>query len=193
MRGVSKNIVNLKRYVPDLINTLPEMKASYESQEKELQLLKEQIQDIKNQFQIDTATWGLDWWEDWYGIEINHELSYESRRAVLRAKRRGKGTTTPKRIEMVAEAFSNGICDVILHNEEYYFIIKFISTIGVPPRINDLENAINEIKPAHLGVTYEFTYNTYDDVKNHKWTNDELKSYTYEGIRTSKDIKAKGV
>ena len=175
MRGVSKNIVNLKRYVPDFISALSEMKASYESQEIELQLLKEQIQDIKNQFQINTATWGLRLYEDKYGLTYNPSLSYEERREILKAARRGRGVINTEKIKLIAEAFSGGECNVIRHDKESYFTIQFVGVKGIPRNMQGLINELKKDKPSHLGFDFKYTYTNWNylDSKNLSFDNAE--------------------
>ena len=43
-------------------------------------------------------------------------------------------------------------------------IIKFISIIGIPKRLDDLKIAIEKVIPCHLGVSYEFKYNILNDL-----------------------------
>ena len=62
-------------------------------------------------------------------------------------------------------SFSGGEVEVNPHLEEDYFVIKFVSTKGIPPKIEDLYNLIEEIKPAHLDVEYGFKYNTVYDLR----------------------------
>jgi len=123
---IKKYIVDLNTYVPTFISELSEIKAIYDVEGLELGLLKYQLEDIKRQFRIETATWGLDWWEDKYGIETNSFLTYEERREFVKAKKCGRGTTTKAMIKTTAERFSGGECKIIEHNEQYYFTVNFI-------------------------------------------------------------------
>jgi hypothetical protein len=56
--------------------------------EDELGVLNFYIKDLKRQFHIDTATWGLFMWEKELGIETNIHLSIERRREIVKAKLR---------------------------------------------------------------------------------------------------------
>lgn len=104
---------DLMRYMPDYYITSKVMKELEHSNSLELGRLNYKIKDIKNQLWIDTATWGLSYWEKEYGIEINLSLGYEQRREVLKAKKRGQGTTTKQMIKNVAETFSGGEVNII--------------------------------------------------------------------------------
>lgn len=76
---------DLMRYMPDYYITSKVMKELEHSNSLELGRLNYKIKDIKNQLWIDTATWGLTYWENEYGIETNLNQSYEQRREVLKS------------------------------------------------------------------------------------------------------------
>jgi len=129
-----------------------------------LDKLYEDIIDIRNQLFIDTATWGLEMWERFCGIPTDLSQSYASRREVIKAKLRGVGTVTRAMIESVAEAYEGGDVQVIEQLDQYRFVVKFISTRGIPANLDSLKEVINEIKPAHLSVVYEFTYLSFGEL-----------------------------
>ena len=60
------------------------------------------------QLDLNTATWGLDYWEDAYGIPREAGKDYAYRRTRILSKMRGSGTTTAALIQNVAESFING-------------------------------------------------------------------------------------
>ncbi|WP_364149028.1 putative phage tail protein [Paenibacillus sp. LPE1-1-1.1] len=45
--------------------------------------------------------------------------------------------------------------------------IKFVSTLGIPANLADLETIIRETLPAHLAVSYVFTYKTFGDLEGY--------------------------
>lgn len=138
--------------------------------------LKQATQDLFNQLFIDTATWGLRYWERYLNIQTDISKPYDYRRTVIKSKLRGSGTTTVAMIKNVAESFSNGTVDVIENSSNYSFTIKFVGTLGVPPNLEDFKKVIEEIKPAHLAVNYEFTYLTWSEFDNYNKTWDEWDS-----------------
>lgn len=122
-------------------------------------------QEVEKQLFIDTATWGLALWERIYGIETELEKPIEERRSVVKAKRRGAGTTTVEMIKNVSESFVNGEVAVEEHNSEYRFDIIMLSVIGIPPNMQDFKKIIEEIKPAHLNYAIIIKYNTWGMAK----------------------------
>lgn len=143
-----------------------------------------QLQNTLNQFFIDTADFTLERWEKEFGIEVNTNLDSAYRISRIKSKMRGQGTCTITLIKNVADSFTNGDVDVIEDNINYQFTIKFTSILGIPPNMDDLRKAIEDIKPAHLGVTFEFTYNTYSILSNQTYSS--LSSFTNDDLRTYK-------
>jgi hypothetical protein len=141
------------------------------------------IEDLRKQFFLSTATWGLSLWEWMYGIETDLSRDTEWRRSRVGAKIRGKGTTTVGMIRNTAEAYTNGECDVVEYNAESRFEVVMVSIIGIPPNLDDLQKTIEEIKPAHLDFRIVIRYNT--------WGMAEAKGFTWADLanRTWKEAK----
>ena len=84
-------------------------------------------------------------------------------------------------IENAAKSYSNGEVQVIENAADYSFKVKFVGTKGIPANIADLTLTINEIKPAHLAFTFEYTYNTWNDIAGMTWGG--ASAYTWEQLR----------
>lgn len=134
------------------------------------------IQDILNQIFVNTATWGLDNWEKYLGLKIDLSETYENRRARIMTRLRGQGTVTKAMLKNVCESFINGTVEIIEDNPNYSFTIKFTDIKGIPANMEYLKATVEEVKPAHLAVTYEYTYLTWDEFESHEWTWDELEA-----------------
>lgn len=177
----------------NLINLLPEdYKKSYaivqlqNAIQGEGNALEQLVEELGKQLYIDTATWGIERWERLYGIATNKNKNISFRRTLVKAKMRGTGTTTISLIKNVAESFVNGDVDVVEHNDEYRLEIIMISVIGIPPNMDDLKLAIEEIKPAHIAVDYTFRYRTHDEIRASGATHNQLATVTHEQIRQEK-------
>ena len=157
---LSKHRVDLSKYVPEFLYNEKTLNKIYKAQEEQLALALWQSDDLLNQCFIGTATWGLNYWEEQYGIETNINLSYEERREIVRAKIRGQGLCTKEMLKNVCKSFNGGTVSVIENTAPYTFTIRFIDTKGIPKNIEKLKQVINEVKPAHLLIDYQFKYNT---------------------------------
>lgn len=141
------------------------------------------IEDLKAQLDLETATWGLVFWEMDYGIETDVSKSYGERRSVIKAKRRGTGTTTVEMIKNTAESYVYGEVDVEEHNEEYYFNVIMVGVTGIPPNLEDLKRTIEEIKPAHLDYYIIIKYNTWGMVRDAGMTWAEAANRTWKEMK----------
>ncbi len=174
----------IKSYVPFELREQQPLKSIYESAGVETGSLFDNKDDVLKQMFVSTATsWGLSLWEQFLGLQVTPEQALSERRSKIISKIRGFGTVTKSMLINVAAAYECGTIEITEHNDIYKFTIKFVSEIGIPPNFTDFEEIINEVKPAHLSVDYEYTYNTYAvvSVKTHQ----QLTAYTYEQIRST--------
>lgn len=151
------------------------------TQQEELNLYDKLISNTLNQFYIKSCDKYINRYEKEFDIKIDESKDIEFRRSVVISKLRGAGTTTKDMIKNVAKSYTNGDVEVIENTKDYSFIVKFVSILGTPPNLDDLVNAIEDIKPAHLECVYEFKYNTHKVLS--KFTHSELSQYTHRAIR----------
>lgn len=179
---------NLIDYLPERYRNSPEIVELQQVLQTQADKLIAARDGRFQQFFIREATWGLRLWETALGIETDLSKPYSYRRTRIESKLRGLGTTTVAMIKNVAESFSNGAVEVIEHNGEYYFEIKFVGTFGIPPNMDDLTAAIEEIKPAHLGYAYLFIYPTWDDYDafDHTWDEWDAAGLTWDELELYK-------
>jgi hypothetical protein len=130
----------------------------------EVAALNSAVYGVLNQFFVDTATWNIARWERIFGVVPDEAKPIEQRRSVIKSKLRGVGTVTPALVESVAEAYDNGDVTVTESNATYTITITFVSTLGVPPNMTDIQAAIRDILPAHLAVDFVFRYYLYADL-----------------------------
>lgn len=159
----------------------PETVAILEALGSEADALRASFRDLLDQCNVQTATWGLDLWEKQLGLptEAGKDVGY--RRSRILSKLRGTGTVTVAMIQNMAESYANGEVEIVEQPNAYHFDVKFVGVRGIPPNMDDLTAAIEEIRPAHLTYAYVYTYNTYADVAGH--THGQLAAYTHQELR----------
>ena len=100
--------------------------------------------------------WGLDLWEEAYGIPKDPTAGEEARRSRVLAKIQGMGMTTVWKVEAIAQAFWLGGVEVTEQYADYAFTIWFLGTVGPIVDEAGLAAIINELKPAHLDWTIRY-------------------------------------
>ncbi|MFS1513909.1 putative phage tail protein [Chengkuizengella sp. SCS-71B] len=140
---------------------------------------------ILNQFYIEDATWGLAHWERIYGLVTDESKSHEERRSVVKSKLRGIGTVTAALIKQVAESYRHGEVKVEEIPREHRIVITFIGELGIPKNLEDIQQVLAEITPAHLGINYIFTYMTWNDLDSYMlaWNELESKNLTWDQFK----------
>ena len=142
--------MNLLDMLPEFYSASREIVDIQNAISAELDKIIEAKNDCFLQLDVNRATWGLALWEQAYGIKTDVNLSDAIRRAQIKAKMGGAGTTKCSMIESVARNYTDG--DVIVEEiaKEYRFKIKYIDTFDFLPDMKTLVRTIEEIKPAHL-------------------------------------------
>lgn len=151
---------------------------------EETDKLDAELKVTVNQCFPQLATTLLSRWETILGIKTDGSLSDTSRQEQILAKLSGTGTTTKQMIKDVAEKFSGAEVEVIEDNANNRFYIRFVGQLGIPENMTGLKAAIEDVKPAHLEVIYEYIYNTWQDVTKMTWQ--KASGYTWQTIREVK-------
>ncbi len=148
-------------YIPSFFFHAEVFKMLLDSGLEQFDTVDDFINDIIDQLYVDTATWGLIFWEIDYGLEYNPELVYEERRSRIKAAIRGIGKVDRKLIASVALAYSNGEVVVTFNGK---INIKFIEVRGIPSALGELKKQLEELKPSGLDIVYVFTYLTWNEL-----------------------------
>lgn len=173
---------NIIKNMPDYYFTSDFVLQETQAKQYELDQIDIKIQNLDKQFFFSTATEeSLALYEAGLGLPVSPNKPVQERRELIISKFRGTGTFTEAFIKNVVKAYTNGDIEVIQNYADYSFIIKFISTIGIPMNINDVAYAIEEFKPAHLNFSFEFKYRTNGQLTG--YTYNFLSGFTHDTIR----------
>lgn len=185
-------------YLPSFANNEIDIQIQ-EALENELLTLIDEKDDLLEQFFIDTATWGLDDWENLLSIKVNYKLDFDTRRSNIKAKMRGKGTTTIEVIKAISETYTKTNVDVGVFSNLFSFTLSFITNNCSYNTILELDKKIEEIKPCHLEHKFEMilfnqndmfagsTMNTGETVTIYPYTPTNFESFGELTIATGND------
>ncbi|MEK4434237.1 putative phage tail protein [Paenibacillus sp. FSL K6-2862] len=156
----------LMSLLPPLYENVLEMQLLTETEGEELGKIAAELEGVLDQFYPESATWALERYERDLQIPTNPAKPEEQRRSVIISKMRGSGKVSGSMLKNVAQAYESGGIEVSVSPEEYLIRIRFIDTWGLPPNLDDLKAAIEDIKPAHMTVEYRLRYLTIAEVEN---------------------------
>ncbi|WP_027087410.1 YmfQ family protein [Cohnella panacarvi] len=178
--GVSP--VNLMEYLPPYYEEILEFKKIMSSEGEELEALRSEKESVLAQMFLPTTTWGIERWERELGLAIEPAKPISWRREQVSAKLRGSGTTTREMIVRSAAAFSGGEVELVEYPDEHRFVVRFVGTLGIPPNMAGFVRMLEEIKPAHLAYSFEYTYTAWGALPEMSWG--EASGLTWYELRT---------
>ena len=180
----------LTQYVPKRYWGNDEIqKLIYEKLTDRLNWLEGIFEEIVNNAYIkDMNEESLSKLEKEFKIKPDSEMTLEERKEYLLSIFRGLGVTNVERLKTIAKTYECGDIEVIQNYSSYSIIIKFVSILGIPKRLNDLKKAIEKVVPCHLGISYEIKYNLLNDLTPYTLQEFVTKGLTLEDL-PSGDLK----
>lgn len=174
----------MRTYIPDVIwGRSWIMDRLFNAMGQEYDTLRAAAQDVLNQFFVQTATWGLDQWENFVGLQVSPPGTPDvDRRESVLARLRGYGTATVRVLEDIAASYARGAIAVAEDFANYTVYIRFVDTAGHPANLQDVERALRAVLPAHLSPVYQLTYTTWDrwDLLNLAWDQQDALGLTFD-------------
>ena len=136
------------------------------------------VLDWLEQLTIDTATWGLKYWEQAYGVTPQITDTVEERRGRVKAKMRSPQTVTAAMLENLTDSYINGQSVVTELPRQHKVQIQFNGDYGIPSNLESLTAALLEVLPSH--VTYEYLYRYLLVREVHGMVIDTLQTHTID-------------
>lgn len=150
--------------------------------------LQADVLDMLNQLYVDTATWGLEYWERFLELRTDLNEPLANRRSRIKTVLRGQGTISIDLLKSICASFVNGEVEIVELIEDYKFQIKFVGEIGIPGKIEYIRETISKVKPAHLNFEFIYIYITYGQLTTK--THAQLAAYTHDQLRTDGSVIA---
>lgn len=148
-----QNEVSILKYLPHFLSEDIRYKTTNNACNDEHEKIRQHIQDCFNQLFVETATWGLDLWEQFLGLPIDKTVDYKTRRAKILSRMNNRQTVTL--------AFVNYLINLFVADKTGYAVdypANYALEIMLPDnKVTDFK-ALNEILktyiPAHIGWKY---------------------------------------
>lgn len=144
----------MKSYLPEHFAESPEIIAILEDGDRRFEELNRTMDDVLNQFFVETATWGLDKWEDELEI-LPSSTDFEERRKKIFSELINHTPTHHKAIENEVNRFLSGPHSVVrLIKGRYAMRISIPLSESIDNPYPSIKNKVEEIKPTHLRALY---------------------------------------
>lgn len=139
---------DVTKLVPHFLLQSQVFQALYNVENQELNAIENAIDDILNQCFIDTATWGLDLWDKFLGINTK-EYATQERRNILKAKTMSQPPFTKQALLNLLKNFTYD-AEIQERYDEYTFDVFLKVKEQLGNKLHYILSWINETKPAHL-------------------------------------------
>ena len=159
-------------------------------EEIEFDKLDLNIEDLNKQFFVDTTTWGLDIYEKELKLPIRPNKSLEERRSIVKAKWRGTGKVDVEMIKAIISLFTDTPVEVKFDGQ---INIVFEGFGNTQISNKNMLNAIEEVKPAHLGkrftVNHKENHTLYYGITNRQLKTNSYYPYSLEDTKITNPLK----
>lgn len=133
------------------------------------------------QLTIDTATWGIVYWEREYGVTPQATDTLDDRRSRVKAKLRAPQTVTAAMLENLTDSYINGQSTVTELPREHKVKIRFNGEYGVPTNLESLTAALLEVLPSHVVYEYLYKYRLWREAAVLTWS--ALAPHTWADVK----------
>ena len=117
------------------------------------------FEQLRNQGFPELATWGLQYWEQMYGIKPDAGKTLQFRRNNVIYKRTPKAPMNPAKLEYLLEQ-AIGVDFRVEENTADYTFTVWVSALPGKTKDTDITRLIKELKPAHLSCTLTYEQRT---------------------------------
>lgn len=143
----------IKALIPSFLLDSPIIDSLFTQYGVELESLDNNSIDLLLQIFPQTATWGINLWEQMLNITINETTNLTIRRNKVIAKLAVVNPMNYYNFCTIVSKFADRL-EVIQNFNDYSLNIKLITTSLFNIALSDIAKTIEEIKPAHLGYTF---------------------------------------
>lgn len=137
-------------------------------------------EDLKKQFQLNTATWGLAFYESMLLLTTDTSIDYDLRRSAIWQKLQTPSTITLSGLENLCTTYFNSAVNVTENYSDYSITISIIDTFGIPSNLEYIRNNLRKVIPAHLNFDFIYRYFTWGEASSKTWG--DAGATTWQGI-----------
>lgn len=145
-----QSIVDILQYLPAFLAHSQQFKATNDADSKEHDTIRIDLQDVLDQFYVNTATWGLDRWEELVVLPTDKDKDIVQRRVAVLNKLQPVPSVTEKLLKEIVNTYiANRSGSVKSIPEDYAVEIGYDG--GQVTDFHALVDAVRTYIPAHLG------------------------------------------
>lgn len=165
MSFIRSRPIDISLYLPGFLTKSAEYKAGLDAESGEHERMRIALLDIEKQFNVKTADWGINIWEDLYSINQDRSISdLIYRRNVVISQMAPPSVVNEPFMDRLVNAYvADKKAEIVSHIDEYRIEILYHG--GQITDYEKLRTAISTYMPAHIG--YKLATITKADLEYH--------------------------
>lgn len=174
----------LSKMLPEIVSSTETFINLQNIQGNKLTELYAKINDMFNQFFVNTATHGLDDWEEFIGITTDANYTTAERIEKIKSRMILNYQTIPtSQFDKIMDTYYQ--CNVTEDFNNSSVNITVLGIRGIPPKINDMIKDAEDLLPCHLAYNFIYTYLTWYEIEatDIKW--EKVDTYIWNGLETA--------
>lgn len=142
---------DITRYLPSFLYKDAKYKAKCDAESQGHEEVRLLLEDLLKQFFVETATWGLDAWEEFLGIIKSSNSIKERRKAILNKINSNVVVTNDYLMELINKFIAD---DTGTFRENNDSTLDILLPDGKVTDFDGLVNALETYVPAHLAIRF---------------------------------------
>lgn len=142
--------VDIARYLPSFLQSDKRFQSLLQACSTEHEKYRLFLDELSNQFFVETATWGLTDWERILDLRPDAGDNYEQRRNRILLKLQSHNTSTLEFMAALIKRYCKAGTDVTIYENETPYTFRIDVSNGSVLYSRDLLDALETYKPAHL-------------------------------------------
>ena len=168
----------MKMTVPEFWEESPEMKSLFSVLSDKAEALEKASMEMRKELTVTSAVGSLAHYAKMYGVTQREDA--DNLREEILAKIRGVGVCNKDKLVRLGLSHTCGEISVREIPEAYTVEITFLSELGIPRNMAALKKAIRDAVPAHLDISYVYSYRRWGAVEGRAW--EALSQYKWGDI-----------
>ena len=165
---------------PSLIKNIPDIAKIYEINDRQIEKLEEDVDQIDSDIMVDTMSDdALKHWEKIYSLSVGDDESLDDRRTKVKGKMLEKLPYTYRVLVRNLDALLTTGYELYVDEDLTELMVK-VNLTG-KYLISNVEKLLDDMVPLNMVLNVELMYNTYGLLSS--FTHGQLSAYTYQDLK----------
>ena len=170
----------LHNSLPPHVTEIQEMKRLLMAEQPELEAVETAVDELLKEFSVTTFTERTaQLWEKLVGLSPAPAWRIERRRERVRGRLLANTSTSVGTLKAVVESLAGTAVEIVEEPDAYRARIRFVGSYGISPYIDDVKAEVEQIRPFHVRILYEFIYWMWQQLAALTWTEAAVYSWDY--------------